>query len=153
MTVKTFWDKVEQTDGCWLWRAYRDKDGYGVFGIGGKNYRAHRFSWMLTRGLIPEGMCVCHTCDNPPCVHPDHLWLGDNRLNTLDRDLKGRQRPPYGERNGITKLTNEDADTIRCRVKNGEKQAQLVREYGSSPAAISNIVNYRSFNHHLAGVE
>ena len=152
MKMKRFWDKVEKTDGCWIWRACRDKDGYGFFGLEGKNEHAHRVSWMLTHGPIPDGAHVCHTCDNPPCVRPDHLWLGDNRLNTLDRDRKGRQRPPYGERNGLTTLTNDDADTIRRRVEAGEIQADLVREYKVSAVAVCNIVNHRTFIHHLRKV-
>ena len=147
--MKRFWEKVDKTDVCWLWMASKDRDGYGYFNVGGAIRKAHRVSYELAHGSIPEGAHVCHTCDNPSCVRPDHLWLGDNRLNTLDRDRKGRQRPPYGERNAFTSLTNNDADTIRRRVEAGETQADLVREYGVSAVAVCNIVNYRTFIHHL----
>lgn len=94
-----FWEKVERSpdpDGCWVWTAATTRIGYGVFAVSRKrkNVRAHRFAWELTHGPIPDGLCVCHACDNPPCVRPDHLWLGTSEDNTADRHRKGRTAKP-----------------------------------------------------------
>ena len=80
----------EPNSGCWLWLGYGDKDGYGKFQVNNKRWSAHRYSWFLHNGGIPNGMCVLHRCDNPPCVNPKHLWLGTSSENTADRDRKGR---------------------------------------------------------------
>ena len=86
-----FWRKVQRDDGCWMWTAGRDGDGYGSY----RNKRAHRVAWQLTRGPIPDGLVVCHSCDNPACVRPDHLFLGTQQDNIQDMLRKGR-RPPAG---------------------------------------------------------
>lgn len=94
-----FWSKVAKGEGCWPWTAGRDDDGYGVFTLNGKHIRATRYAWFLSRGEWPaDGVLVCHECDNPPCVRPDHLWLGSNDENMADCTRKGRR--PTGERNG-----------------------------------------------------
>lgn len=106
--VQRFWEKVQKTDGCWLWLAYKQPRGYGQFKHQGRMRLAHRFSWELTNGLIPEGECVLHTCDNPACVNPEHLFLGTQLDNSLDMYEKGRQAPSpacAGETNGRAKLS------------------------------------------------
>jgi hypothetical protein len=89
-----FWMKVQKSNGCWEWTAYRDPDGYGRFGWARKrrseNILAHRVSWELHYGPIPEGLWICHHCDNPSCVRPDHLFLGDRSMNMKDCAAKGR---------------------------------------------------------------
>ena len=92
-TQERFWSKVELSPGCWDWTAsFRKKTmQYGCFSISGINYRASRISWMLSFGDIPEGKVVCHSCDNPKCVNPDHLWLGTQRENLRDSQEKGRR--------------------------------------------------------------
>lgn len=84
-----FWEKVgiRLPGKCWEWGAGRDKDGYGLF----RHYKAHRFSFSISNGEIPNGLCICHTCDNPPCVNPAHLFAGTNTDNIRDRDFKKRQ--------------------------------------------------------------
>jgi len=83
----------EPTTGCWLWTAGRDRFGYGQFTFpGNQHVLAHRASYMLFIGPIPDGMCVLHHCDTPPCVNPSHLWLGTNDQNMADMAMKGRAR-------------------------------------------------------------
>lgn len=86
----SFLQKVNKTDTCWLWTAGKDKDGYGKIKFNQVNLRAHRVSWALYRGSIPEGHFVCHKCDTPSCVKPSHLFTGTSTDNNRDRDSKGR---------------------------------------------------------------
>lgn len=87
-----FWAKVVKTEGCWKWTAKRDRNGYGRFSPNGQYSQtvAHRFSWELHNGPIPEGMLVCHHCDNPECTNPSHLFLGTPQDNMDDKVRKGR---------------------------------------------------------------
>ena len=96
--VERFWMKVEKTESCWLWTAAINKTGYGDFYASRtKHVLAHRFSWVLHYGPVPDGLFVCHHCDNPRCVRPDHLWLGTTQENTADMLKKGRHRFGTGQ--------------------------------------------------------
>lgn len=114
-----FWEKVEKAgpDDCWLWTGQLNKDGYGVLRAGKVDgYRtqgAHRISFQLAGGTIPEGKSVCHTCDNPGCVNPNHLWVGSNQDNVDDSVRKGRWT--RGEKSGMAKLTDKDVREMRER--------------------------------------
>lgn len=111
-----FWEKVQKTPGCWPWRGCVDR--YGTISVGTRaegNRDAHRVSWEIHYGPIPKGMCVLHSCDNRPCVRPDHLFLGTKKDNSEDAKKKGRIRwntNGKGEKNPAAKLTQSDAINI-----------------------------------------
>jgi hypothetical protein len=95
-TIERFWAKVsKQPSGCWLWTGSKRSKGYGAFCYAKNGEvvqgRAHRFSWELHNGEIPDGLCVLHKCDVPSCVNPDHLWLGTKAENNRDMVAKGRR--------------------------------------------------------------
>lgn len=91
--VDRFWEKVRKSDSCWEWIGSISKDGgYGVFHVSSERptVKSHRVSWEIANGCIPEGMLVCHRCDNPKCVRPDHLFLGNYLVNNRDMVQKER---------------------------------------------------------------
>lgn len=138
-----FWEKadVRGPDECWEWRGVRFVEGdYGRLVRRGKNLRAHRVAYELSIGPIPPGLDVLHTCDNPPCINPAHLWVGTDADNHRDRMLKGRNRVQDGERNSNVKLTAEQVAEIRERYAAGERQTALAREFGIKQPHVSRIV-------------
>ena len=103
------------TDVCWEWPGKRDRSGYGCLRAQMQHLRAHRVSYILYHGPIPDGLWVLHHCDNPPCCNPAHLWLGTNAENTADKMRKGRHRSLLGEANPISKITAENVAFIRAQ--------------------------------------
>lgn len=137
-----FWSKVKKSDGCWMWLGSKDSTGYGRIGAGGRqrsSLLAHRVSWQVNLGEIPEGKCVLHRCDNPSCVNPAHLFLGSNRDNSQDALAKGRL--------GTNKLTDRKVVNIRRRAAEGERHAKLAEDYGVSAVTIFNVVTRRTWKH------
>lgn len=140
-----FWSKVNKNSsptGCWMWEGAIVK--YGVIDIGGNQRLAHRVSWELTYGEIPEGegyhgTCVCHRCDNPLCVNPEHLFLGSIADNMKDRNNKNRQAK--GERSGPSKLKEIQVKEIRRLYKlGGETCRTLANKFGVSNSLVKQIV-------------
>lgn len=148
-TIARFWSKVNKTDGCWLWTAALNAQGYGHFQIVGRGVvRANRFSWEITNGPIPAGMYVCHRCDNPACVNPAHLFIGTQAENMADCAAKGRNGAPRGEAHRSAKLTPAQVVEIRARyAAGGVSYAKLCREYGVCERNILDIVRRRIWKH------
>lgn len=105
----------EPFSGCWLWTAaqYPTGMGYGTFLFQGRTTPAHRASWEIYRGKIPDGICVLHKCDTPLCVNPDHLWLGTKLDNSRDAVSKGRRPSQRGDKNGNCKLSEDQVRMVR----------------------------------------
>lgn len=137
-----FWKKVSKSDGCWNWTAHRNKSGYGVFLKAKKKLiLSHRFSYLIHRGEIPDGMKVLHHCDNPACVNPDHLWLGTIRENNDDCQRKGRRRGAPGERNSHAKLTWCQVVEIRKLAESCVLRMELATRFGICRAQVANIIS------------
>ena len=90
--------KVNDETDCWEWTKSKNHQGYGIFGVCGRNVRVHRFAYELLVGDIGEGLLVCHRCDNTSCINPSHLFLGTHKDNAVDRKVKGRSGPSYRKR-------------------------------------------------------
>lgn len=146
-----FWKRVTKTASCWLWTASKRWDGYGRWNPSGRQMTAHRYSWELANGPIPTGLEVCHTCNNPPCVNPAHLFLGTHLDNMRDAVNKGRQA--CGERVKRNKLTAAQVVTIRKLFKRinyrRSNTLELAKRYGVTPNAIRGIVIGESWKHLL----
>lgn len=156
-----FWRFVTPVQhGCWNWKGTTAAGGYGSLGVRGRRgKRAHRLSWILHYGPIPEGQCVLHRCDNPSCVRPDHLFLGTQIDNIRDMNAKGRRRGPItlrGERNNFAVLTEAQVVEIRRRyweARGTRMRApanfirQLVKEYGVTRYALWLVIKRINWKH------
>ena len=146
--AERFWARVSKTDGCWLWvGASRTTFGYGVISRGGRRSQigAHRASWEIHFGPIPDGMSVLHRCDNPPCVRPDHLFLGTQSDNIRDMARKARlggqcsSEGTKGERNGNARLTEQQVAEIRA-LGGTMSQQRIADRFGITQAHVSSIL-------------
>jgi hypothetical protein len=139
----------EPNSGCWLWLGTeRGSNGYGAIKVDGSLIQAHRYSWQLHKGQIPAGSLVCHSCDVPACVNPNHLFLGDHQANSDDKYRKGRaltgsdlsslrlRTGARGDRIGVSKLTAPQVLSIRADQR---PQREIAAEFGVSQTAINNI--------------
>lgn len=139
----------EPNSGCWLWTAAHNGSGYGLISNGPPRtsvWYAHRASWLLHKGEDPGGLWVLHRCDNPYCVNPDHLFLGDPSDNTQDCIKKGRSKiyTWYGSRSGMSKLTESAVNIIR---KSNKTNSSLAREYGVSTVTVTLAKNVKTWRH------
>lgn len=171
-----FWEKVQKTDGCWLWTGNRHPKGYGYISEGGRagsDLRAHRVAWELTYGPIPAGLWVRHKCDTPPCVRPDHLELGTAAENSRDMVERGRschapnppertargerhssvthpERIPRGERHTFAKFTDAQVLSLRQRWRaGGVMQKDLAAEFGVTKSVMSELLAGKTWKHLL----
>jgi hypothetical protein len=127
---------------CWDWLHYKDRDGYGSFYRDGITTGAHRASYELYVGVIPDGMKVCHKCDRPSCVNPSHLFLGSAKDNWGDMVAKGREVRARGERHGCAKLTWQDACKIRS-LEGTASQAGIAKQFGVTAMVVNRILRNR----------
>lgn len=141
-----FLANVEKTDACWLWKGALDKDGYGSAKLRGRRAeKAHRLSYRLRHGDTPRDMHVCHSCDNPRCVNPDHLFLGDAKANKADCVSKGRHikgTDLYWK----AKLTPEQVRAIRADQR---PSRAVAHEYGVSDVNVQ-LIRKRAIWKHIA---
>lgn len=153
-----FWPKVMKHDSvveCWPWTGRRDHNGYGRFDWERRPQLAHRLSFELSIGPVPDCMCVCHSCDNPQCCNPWHLWLGDDKDNMADMAKKGRASRNGKDRHGDTHpssiINSSDAIAIYC---SDENVKTLAERYGITPQAIYLIKKGKNWRHvtHAQGI-
>jgi hypothetical protein len=147
-----FWTKVVRRPGCWIWLGARNNQGYGNFGsqrLRPRHRKAHRISWELAHGAIPPGLCVLHHCDNPPCVNPDHLFLGTKQDNVDDMMRKGRHVPPpglRGEQLPHTKLTwAQVAEIRRLAAERPRSGSMLARRFGVHPRTVNDLLHGKNW--------
>jgi hypothetical protein len=143
-TPDAFYDNTDVLDsGCMVWRGQKNRNGYGRVSVAGRLLAAHRHSWRLNHGDIPSGMHVCHRCDNPPCVNPDHLFVGTAKDNANDKFAKNRgsgkgARP--GAQHHNARLTEDVVREIRYRASTGESQKSIRESLGMCSSLVSRIV-------------
>ena len=137
--VLRFWSKIKETEtGCWEWQGSRRPDGYGRIMIGKKRRTTHRIAFLLHHGELPEDKFICHTCDNPPCCNPLHLFKGTPKDNSLDQYAKGRST--HGTRNGRAILIPEQIIEIRRLRRAGLSYSKLASSFGVTKNNIAMIV-------------
>lgn len=164
--IERFWGRVDRSggpDACWPWTRYCDPAGYGRLYFQGNSFYAHRFAFIVSHGTIPEGLHICHTCDNPPCCNPAHLWAGTARDNAHDAQEKGRRLKPNpnpkkryqatgnypckGTTHGRAKLTNDDVRAIRQLCRDGVRHEDIAIRFGVSASLISEINTRKIWRH------
>lgn len=147
-----FWSKVHKTQSCWLWVGGANLKGYGLIGwpgAGSGSILAHRYSWMLAHGQIPEGQFVLHKCDTPACVNPEHLFLGTLQDNVTDMIVKGRKVQAVGTRIGLAKLDPDKVREIRWLRGQGFLLTEIGREFGVDASVVSEVCNHKIWRHVL----
>ena len=139
-------NKCRMSDiGCWIWTGPTNGKGYGVFYTGNKERYAHRISYELHKGPIPDGLHVLHACDTPACVNPAHLRAGTQKENAIDRESRGRRSNFRGEIVGTSKLT--EAQVREIKASSGVSQKILAERYGVKPTHIWRIRTGKSWAH------
>jgi DNA-binding XRE family transcriptional regulator len=149
--LERFESHVDRTadDGCHIWTAFCDHDGYGKFWDGtyyssgqGRHVKAHKWAWLYFVGPIPDDLWVLHRCDNPPCVRIDHLFLGTPGDNSRDMTTKGRKALSFEFDNHITKISNDQVREIRA-LEGTMLQREIAEMYGVAETTINNILRGR----------
>lgn len=138
--ILRFKSKYTVTESCWEWVANKNQRGYGIFSLNDKSVGAHRVSFLISKGEIPIGLCILHSCDNPSCVNPEHLFLGTHQDNMDDRSAKGRV--PKEDKHPNAKLTTEQVLKIR---HDGRYAKLIAHEYGISKDQVNKIRTFRSW--------
>jgi hypothetical protein len=139
-----FWGKVNRGPDCWVWNGPINTHGYGNYCVNGRSQGAHRYSYELHYGSIPKGLFICHTCDNPSCVRPDHLFIGNSRTNA--DDCVKKRRTTWGDKNPMSKFTNAQVRAIReeFRIKRTSKTV-LARRFDVERRTIDYMINRQTY--------
>lgn len=159
--ITSFWTKVDKTGDCWLWKGGRNVGGYGYKKLGWHHFKAHRISYFLAHGSVPETMSVCHHCDNRLCVNPAHLFLGTRTDNMRDMWEKGRQKTgtpewrekvaaavPRGESHRDARLTDETVRLARAMYGVGEHSMRYIaRHFGVTHATMQHVLHRKTWTH------
>ena len=140
----------ENEKGCWIWNGAKTEKGYGAIHYAGKRARTHRIAYEVFVGPIPDGHMVCHSCDEPSCLNPSHLWTGSAAENTNDMVRKGREsfrfkeQPVFGKKHHNAKMDDQSVRSIRSSNKT---QVELAEIYGVSQGTISKIQRGDAWKH------
>lgn len=151
--MERFWNKVDKSQECWLWKGWLKKNGYGGF-YGGRdrhNVYAHRFSWELIHGQIPSGQCVCHRCDTPACVNPAHLFLGTVKDNLADMRAKGRDNRTIRARGEATRSSKLTEVNVMAILADRRTQAEIAADFSVSVSLVG-AIRRREIWRHVLGV-
>lgn len=141
--------KINEENGCWEWTGtMHSKNGYGSIGVGSSNsVKAHKISYILHKGEIPKGRCVCHICDIPKCVNPDHLFIGTIKDNSDDKFRKGRFVSCKGEKNGGCKITESTAKKIKEMLNEGKTQMEISKFFNVNYKTVFHIKHGHTWKH------
>lgn len=143
-----FWSRaIRSPGGCLLWQGRKNAKGYGWIALRGKSMHTHRAAWIISRGEIPSGRWVLHTCDTPSCVEPSHLYLGTPADNNADCVRRGRHRTIRGEKSPHAKLNDVAVRVIRYLVKHGRTRSEIARAYGMSLSVIADAASGKRWKH------
>jgi hypothetical protein len=153
--AERFARKVVQGPGCWEWRGWRNRKGYGTlitYWWDGDvrrrdNDLAHRLAYEYAFGPIPPGLFVCHRCDNPGCVRPDHLYAGTVIDNTRDREARGRRTHFRGEESGLSILTADEVRAMRVRRADGLTYREIGEEFGRKLSTVAAAITGQNWRH------
>lgn len=146
--LERFWSKVDKRgeDECWNWIKFKDKDGYGNLTFRQKSYPAHRFAYYLEFGEYDDNCFVCHKCDNPSCVNPNHLFLGDSKTNVADRHIKNRDA--IGSKIGTSKLLeSEVSEIMRLYFNKLMKIKDIAKKFNINKSTIERIISGERWGH------
>lgn len=143
--IDRFWQKVDKSSACWVWMGARNARGYGHFKLRKRVQVAHRVAWVISHGSISDGLVVCHKCDTPSCVNPDHLFIGTQADNVRDMVSKKRGVNLSGERHWNAKLSDLQVVEIRERYAQGDTTYQeLAHEYQVTSEEIGKVIRLKS---------
>lgn len=159
--IDLFWSKVIKKPGCWDFESSKDRDGYHRYAVkleGSTKYihrGAHRLMMIIQGHEIPPGYVVCHHCDNPSCINPEHLFIGTPADNNLDKKLKGRDRAPKGERQAQASITDDIARKIKAEAvvgwrvgyNNGSNVSEIAKKYGVKRELVRRIARGELYRH------
>ena len=145
------WKRTARDGDCWVWQGCKDGGGYGTISVGGRPLKTHRLAWQLTYGAIPAGMLVCHHCDRPSCINPQHPFLGTNADNMQDKVRKGRRNGGggwhkiRGGNNGSAKLTEKQVAAMRALHCQGVSERRVASSFGISKSQVHRIVCHQNW--------